>query len=192
MFYSYHIYSFLHIDEMDSVYKRKTMKKRIQNNSVAFLGILIVSLLAGSANLGADTADGHEEHIQHVGFLVGAVYNLHEERFMLGLGAEYEYVLPFWDNLFGIGLAGEMVFDDHRHYVLSLLLPVHLWREFSVFAAAGLMFIDKDETERRFAVHFGAEYEFELNKFFLAPEFEVAFAGDDIHLMFGIHLGFGF
>ncbi len=112
---------------------------------------------------------------------------------MLGLGIEYEHVLPFWDGLIGIGLAGELVFDEHKHYVFSLLIPFHPVREFSLFVAPGIMFIDKEEgIERRFAIHFGAEYEFELNKIFLAPEIELAFAGDDIHLMLGIHIGFGF
>lgn len=135
----------------------------------------------------------HEEHNHHIGFLIGSVYNFKEDKFMLGLGIEYEHVLPFWEGLFGIGLAGEMVFDEHKHYVGSLLVVFHPIREFSLFVAPGIMFIDEEEgIERRFAVHFGAEYEFELNKIFLAPEIELAFAGDDIHFMLGIHIGFGF
>ncbi len=135
----------------------------------------------------------HEEHNHHLGFLVGSVYNFKEDKIMLGLGIEYEHVLPFWDGLIGIGLAGEMVFDEHKHYVISLLIPVHPIREITLFVAPGIMFIDEEDgMERRFAVHFGAEYEFELNKIFLAPEIELAFAGEDIHLMLGIHIGFGF
>ena len=135
----------------------------------------------------------HEEHNHHIGFLIGSVYNFAEEKIMLGLGIEYEHVLPFWDGLFGIGLAGEMVFDEHKHYVVSLLIPFHPVREISLFVAPGIMLIDKEEgIERRFAVHFGAEYEFELNKIFVAPTIELAFAGEDIHLMLGIHIGFGF
>lgn len=135
----------------------------------------------------------HEEHNHHIGFLIGSVYNFKEDKFMLGLGIEYEHVLPFWDGLFGIGLAGEMVFDEHKHYVGSLLVVFHPVREFSLFVAPGIMFIDEEEgIERRFAIHFGAEYEFELNKIFLAPEIELAFAGNDIHFMLGIHIGFGF
>lgn len=135
----------------------------------------------------------HEEHGHHIGFLVGSVYNFTEEKIMLGLGVEYERVLPFWDGLFGIGLAGEIVFDEHKHYVISLLIPIHPVREFSLFVAPGIMFIDEEEgLVRRFAVHLGAEYEFELDKIFLAPEIGLALAEDDIHLMLGIHIGFGF
>ncbi len=135
----------------------------------------------------------HEEHNNHIGFLIGSVYNFKEDRVMLGLGIEYEKLLPFWDGLFGIGLAGEMVFDKHKHYVISLLIPFHPVQKFSLFVAPGIMFKDEEKRiERRFAVHFGAEYEFELDKVFLAPEIELAFAGDDIHLMLGIHIGFGF
>lgn len=135
----------------------------------------------------------HEEHNNHIGFLVGSVYNFAEEKIILGLGIEYEHVLPFWDGLFGVGLVAEMVFDEHKHYVVSLLIPIHPVRELSLFVAPGILFIDEEEgVERRFAVHFGAEYEFELDKIFLAPKIELAFAGDDIHLMLGFHIGFGF
>jgi hypothetical protein len=135
----------------------------------------------------------HEEHDNHIGFFVGSVYNFDENKVMLGLGIEYEHVLPFWDGLFGVGLVAEMVFDEHKHYVVSLLIPIHPVRELSLFIASGILFIDEEEgVERRFAVHFGAEYEFELDKIFLAPKIELAFAGDDIHLMLGFHIGFGF
>ncbi len=142
---------------------------------------------------GQNEGHRHEEHNNHIGFLMGSVYNFKEDKVMLGLGIEYEHVLPFWDGLIGIGLAGEMVFDEHKHYVISLLIPIHPVREFSLFVAPGNMFIDEEEgIESRFAVHLGAEYEFELNKIFLAPEIELAFAGDDIHLMLEIHMGLGF
>jgi hypothetical protein len=134
----------------------------------------------------------HEEHARHLGFLIGSVYNIHEDKWMLGIGAEYEYVLPYWNRLLGIGVGAEMVFDEHKHYVISLLLPVHPIDKLTLFVSPGVMFIEREEPGTRFAVHLGAEYEFDLEKYFLAPEFEVAFAGDDIHVMLGIHIGFGF
>lgn len=157
------------------------------------LASILVAALVSVSNAYAQNAEHeHEEHKNHIGFLVGSVYNVTEEKFMLGLGVEYERVLPFWNRLFGIGLAVETVFDEHKHYAVSLLLPVHPWRELTLFVAPGIMFIDEETVERRFAIHLGAEYEFELKTIFLAPEFEVAFAGDDIHLMLGVHVGFGF
>lgn len=154
---------------------------------------LVLLMILSCCAWGQNEEHKHEEHNNHIGFLIGSVYNFKENKVMLGLGIEYEHVLPFWDGLFGIGLAGEMVFDEHKHYVVSFLIAFHPVREFSLFVAPGILFIDKEEgIERRFAVHFGAEYEFELNTFFLAPEIELAFAGDDIHLMLGFHIGFGF
>jgi hypothetical protein len=95
--------------------------------------------------------------------------------------------------MFRIGVGAEMVFDEHKHYVLSLLFPFHPVRPLTLLVAPGIMFIDKNGFERRFAVHFGAEYEFELRRgLFVAPEFEIAFAGDDVHIMLGIHVGRGF
>jgi hypothetical protein len=134
----------------------------------------------------------HEEHNRHAGFLIGSVYNLNEKKWMLGLGAEYEYVLPYGNRLFGIGIGAEMVFDEHKHYVAGVLVSFHPDDKLALFVSPGVMFIEREEPGTRFAVHFGAEYEFDLKKFFLAPEFEVAFAGDDIHLMFGVHVGIGY
>ena len=143
---------------------------------------------------GVEENPQYEEHRNHIGFLVGSVYNFNEDKVVLGLGAEYERVLPFWNGLVGLGLATELVFDEHRHYVLSLLIPFHPVGDLTVFAAPGLLIVDTEESgiEKRFAVHFGIEYEFELDKIFLAPEIELGFAGDDIHLMVGVHIGFGF
>ncbi len=156
------------------------------------MAILILTMSFHANLLGLEADRPHEEHRHHAGFLIGAVYNLAEEKYMLGLGLEYEHVLPIWDGLAGIGLAGEVVFDEHKHYALSVLFPIHPFRELTLFVAPGVLFIEKQEMERRFSIHFGLEYEFELEKIFLAPEFEIAFAGDDIHLMLGIHIGFGF
>ncbi len=153
--------------------------------------LILLSLFFPPDACALETHQEHEEHKHHIGFLIGAVYNVTEEKYMLGLGFEYERVLPLWDGLFGIGVAGEVVFDEHRHYVASLLIPIHPIRKITFFLAPGIMFIEKEKVERYFSIHFGVEYEFELEKIFLAPEFEVAIAGDDIHLMLGVHIGFG-
>ena len=159
---------------------------------IFFVLFLILTLFFNS-NLWAKGSNHQlEEHKHHIGFLFGSVYNISEEKNMLGLGFEYEHVLPFWDNLFGIGIAGEVVFDKHKHYVVSVLIPAHPTRELTLFIAPGIMFIDRENVERRFAFHFGVEYEFELEKIFLAPEIEFGVSGDDIHIMMGIHIGFGF
>ncbi len=156
------------------------------------LALLFLFPLSSLPCSGQETPEPHEEHARHAGFLIGSVYNVHEGKWMLGLGAEYEVVLPYWNRLVGIGVGVEMVLDEHKHYVISLLLPIHPFDKLTFFASPGVMFIEKEEPGTRFAVHIGAEYEFDLGKYFLAPEFEAAFAGDDIHLMLGIHIGFGF
>lgn len=148
--------------------------------------------IACGSGIGQEEPPPREEHVHHAGLLLGAVYNLHEARWVPGLGAEFEYVIPRWNRLLGIGIGAEMVFDEHRHYVFSLLFPVHPTEELTLFVSPGIMFIEHEPPGRRFAVHFGMEYEFDLEKYFLAPEFEIAWAGDDIHLMLGIHFGFGF
>ncbi len=133
-----------------------------------------------------------DEHVHHVGFLIGPIYNLHEKSTFPGLGLEYERRLPVWNRLLGIGAAAEMVFDEHKHYVVSLLMCFHPAGPLTLSVAPGVMFIEGNGSESRAAVHFGAEYEFEVGRIFLAPATEVGFAGDDVHLMLGLHIGFGF
>ena len=117
------------------------------------ISLFLILTLFFNCNLWAQDSDHqHEEHKHHVGFLIGSVYNISEEKNMLGLGFEYEHVLPFWNSLFGIGIASEVVFDEHKHYVVSVLIPVHPTRELTFFVAPGIMFIDKEEIERRFAI----------------------------------------
>ena len=134
----------------------------------------------------------HEEHNHHIGFLVGPVYNTTEKSFSPGIGVEYERLLPFWDHLLGIGVGAEAIFDEHKHYVVFMMFPFHPTRELTLKFAPGMMFIDKEGWESHLAVHFGISYEFELNSFFLAPAFEIGAAGDDVHLMLGLHFGWGF
>jgi len=72
-----------------------------------------------------------------------------------------------------------MVFDEHRHYVVSLLACFHPVRPLTLSLAPGVMFIDRNGSESRAAIHFGAEYEFEAGRVVLAPAVEIGFAGDD-------------
>jgi hypothetical protein len=142
--------------------------------------------------LSQEAAAPPDAHVHHLGFLIGPVYNLHEKSTLLGLGLEYERRLPVWNSLLGIGIAGEMVFDEHKHYVVSLLICFHPAGPLTLSVAPGVMFIDRNGTGSHAAIHLGAEYEFEVGRVSLAPTAEAGFAGDDVHLMLGFHLGFGF
>ena len=159
----------------------------------AFIGVGIVLFMTTRPLALCQEADPrHDEHVNHLGFLIGPVYNLHEKSTLLGLGLEYERLLPVWNSMLGIGMAAEMVFDEHRHYVISLLMCFHPVGPLTLSVAPGLMFIDRNGTESHAAIHLGAEYEFEVGKVSLAPTAEAGFAGDDVHLMLGLHIGFGF
>jgi len=168
------------------------LSKQLSNAAGLALALVCLLRLSSSPGFGQEKSQSTDEHAHHAGLLLGAVYNLHEGRWMPGLGAEYEYVLPRWNRLLGVGVGAEMVFDKHRHYVLSLLFPVHPVDKLTLAVSPGIMFIEHEEPGKRFAVHFGAEYEFDMEKYSLAPEFDVAIAGDDVHLMLGLHFAFGF
>jgi len=159
----------------------------------AAISVILVLFWAGWLSA-PGYADGPapDDHVNHLGLAIGPVHNLHEKSSFLGLGLEYERLLSVWNRSLGIGVAAEMVFDEHRHYVVSLLACFHPVRPLTLSVAPGIMFIDRNGSESRAAVHFGAEYEFEAGWVVLAPAVEIGFAGDDVHLMLGLHLGFGF
>ena len=157
--------------------------------------VCLCFMVFGTAALratGSPPDAGHEGHANHLGLVIGPVRNLNENKTILGLGLEYERRLSAGNGLFGIGAAAEMVFDEHRHYVVSALVCFHPGGAWTLTAAPGILFIDQDGTEKRAAIHFAAEYEFELGRVSLAPEVSVGLAGDDVHLMLGLHIGFGF
>ena len=159
----------------------------------AAIPVILVLFWAGWLSA-SGYADGPapDDHVNHLGLAIGPVHNLHEKSSFLGLGLEYERLLPVWNGSLGIGMAAEMVFDEHKHYVISLLTCFHPVRPLTLSLAPGVMFIDRNGSESRAAIHFGAEYEFEVGMVFLAPAAEIGFAGDDVHLMLGLHIGFGF
>ncbi len=158
---------------------------------MALLGL--VSIPIASPLWAQEAGHEHEEHIHHLGIMIGPVYSVHEKTLNPGIGIEYERVLPLGDRILGIGMGIETLLAEHGHYVASLLLHFHPLREITLSAGPGLAYIRHEggEWESRPAFHFSSGYEFELGGVFIAPAVELGIAGEDVHLMLGAHIGFG-
>lgn len=167
------------------------MSRSSWRSKIPAIFFCLLSIL-GPPGFGQDVLDPHEEHARHIGFLVGPVYNFGVKKWSLGMGAEYEYVLPQWDRLLGFGVAAEADLAEQRHYELRLPLSVHPIEELTLFLSPGVQFSEQEEPRTEFAAHIGAEYEFNLKKYFLAPELDIAYVGAGFHITLAIHFGLGF
>jgi hypothetical protein len=159
-----------------------------------WVGLGLASILIPPPLSAQEAGHEHEEHAHHLGLMIGPVYSVHEKTLNPGIGIEYERVLPIGDRILGLGVGVETILAEHGHYVASFLFHIHPVREITLTAGPGLAFIkhEGDTWERRLAFHFSGGYEFELGMMFIAPAFELGVAGEDVHLMLGAHIGFGF
>lgn len=135
-----------------------------------------------------DHSDPHDHH-NHIGLALGPVYILSEKEFAPGIHFHYARLLDVGEVQFGVGLGLEAILDEHQHYTTSVnlsFLPIH---NLTFTVAPGAQFSD-DHTE--FTSHFEVSYEFIFDRIHLGPVMEYAYAPLDAHLLFGLHLGFGF
>ena len=131
----------------------------------------------------------HADHTHHLGFATGLVYVFEEDAFAAALHLHYTYLFEIGETHLGAGAGVETILDEHQHIATSVHLsyfPVH---SLGLTIAPGILFTEGDG---QFSLHLEASYEFILGSIHLGPVVEYAYAKDDSHLMFGLHVGLGF
>lgn len=148
------------------------------------LGLCIMTLY------GQDHNDRHEtdDHRHHIGLAGGLVFVQTENNLAAGIHIHYTYLFDIKNVNLGTGLGFETILDEHKHYAASINLTYLPTHALSITVAPGLVFTP---TTADFSIHFETAYGFEFNKIHIGPTFEFAYAKDDIHLMLGLHIGFG-
>ena len=132
----------------------------------------------------------HHDDKHEIGVSLAPVYFLKEKELSMAVHMHYTYNIP--ETKFGLGLAYEHIFDEHRHNFLGVegsFRPVH---PLSFSVTPGITYEGKDFDEKQFAVHFETAYEFELSKLHVGPALEFAYHREDFHISLGLHFGFGF
>ena len=132
----------------------------------------------------------HEHHRNEIGIGISPVYFLNEKEFALQVHTHYTYNIK--DSKFGIGVAYERIFDEHKHNTIGIVGSYRPFDKFTLSLSPGITFTDTEISDFKFALHIETLYEFEINDFHIGPLLEFAYDPDDYHISFGIHAGFGF
>ncbi|HEU4383978.1 MAG TPA: hypothetical protein VFR85_10830 [Anaeromyxobacteraceae bacterium] len=96
----------------------------------------------------------------------------------VGLG--YEYRLPFYGDLFGVGAMAELMLAPAVHHMLMASVSVHPLQELSLQVAAGAGHLHRDTTaagssrnSSQAVVRASASYAFHVGTLMLAPNVNV-------------------
>jgi len=171
-------------------------KKQLVIKTVTFILILISFQISNaqdhleSHSLENSDHDHEHDHLHEFGVSVSPVYFIKEKDLSAAVHLHYTYNIP--ETRFGLGLAYEHIFDEHRHNFFGVegsFRPVH---PLSFSLTPGITYEGKDFNEKQFALHFETAYEFELSHFHVGPALEFAYHKEDFHISLGLHFGFGF
>ncbi len=123
-----------------------------------------------------------------LGFNIGAVY-IQSERIYVP-GVHIHYSKRIYGFLSG-GAGFEIIFDEHKHYTLSLLIGYELFENFRFNYSPGISLI-KGEDKDIFLLthHLEISYSIDFGTSHAGPSIGVGFEGDIIHYMVGVHFGF--
>jgi len=165
------------------------MKQALAGRIIAILFILTIAYSARAQH--HDHDHNHVDKPNEVGIAIGAVYAFHEESVATGLHLHYTRMLPDKMHWLGFGAGFESVLDLHKHFSANLMItfrPVDLWW---ISLGPGLTYFG-EEDDFRYSTHIETGLEFNAGFFHLGPMVEYGIAGDEQHLMFGLHIGIPF
>ncbi len=151
----------------------------------------------------------HEFHANHVAVFLGAttkVGDSEDSETAFTFGVDYERRIS---RLLGIGLALDWAVSEHeRDFLFLVPLVVHPAGGLKLLAAPGLELgtevahegeagaeseAESTETHSYFAFRFGAEYQFDLGRFSIAPALYLDLIAESRNAwVYGLVLGYGF
>uniref|UniRef100_UPI003216A67F hypothetical protein n=1 Tax=uncultured Draconibacterium sp. TaxID=1573823 RepID=UPI003216A67F len=164
-------------------------------NNYFILLICIFSLffvLTGKAQDKHDHTHGHshDNHKIELGIANSMVYFVNEKE--VGYGLHVHLVRKISQSKFGVGLAYERIFDEHKHNTIGIVGSYTPVDRLHFAVSPGISFEGGHSSEKSFATHFETSYEFQVGDFHIGPLVEVAYDSEDVHISLGMHIGLGF
>jgi len=162
------------------------------------------------------TEEEHHTHSNHLAIFSGLTSNMKHEHTDFSLGLDYEYRLPMWHDLIGIGLFGEVVFAEHTEYLAGIPIFLHPVGGLKFWAAPGLLmmevadhtteehlfhksnnnelFADGESTtiEQEFLIRIGFGYDFHVKNVSISPALSADIINGHLSLVYGIYFGIVF
>ncbi|HRW63934.1 MAG TPA: hypothetical protein P5132_10615 [Bacteroidales bacterium] len=137
--------------------------------------------------------DTHVHHLERyeIGISNGIVYSFNEKEFAYGL--HLHFIKNFGEEKkIGVGLGYEAIFDEHKHSAMSVLLHYKPTNHIDINVAPGVIFLNSEIENSRFALHLEGVYHFELGFIHYGPMIATAISADDVHASIGLHVAIGF
>lgn len=154
-----------------------------------FLALFLLSFFANGQNIHDEHHDEHDHAGFELGVGTGAFYLVQEDEWAPGAHLHAMYNV----HKFGFGLGYEMVFADIKHFGLGLLLAYRPVERLELAVSPGILFENAETGKNLFALHLEAIYSWEIGDVgHIGPVLGYGIAGEDQHLMLGVHFGFDF
>ncbi len=157
---------------------------------VFFTAFLFISGFFSESMMAQHEEHHHEHHPWELGGALGAVFSIEEKHTAPGIHAHVLRNLGE-EKKFGVGIGFETILDEHQHLNFGIPVNYNTHRGFIFTATPGVLFKKETDWELNPSVHLETLYEFAFDHFHTGPMIELALAPNDIHLMLGIHIGFG-
>jgi hypothetical protein len=168
------------------------MQKSAFLKFIAIMILFVISTKGFTQTENEEEHDHYHHHNNEVSMAVGVVPLDHENQVAAGLHFHYVRGVAF-ENKLGVGAGFETIFDEHRHYTLSVVMQYRVWKGWTVAYAPGILFFkEEDDFENQFAQHIETAYEFDLGIFHLGPMAEIGIEKHGTHYMVGLHFGIDF
>lgn len=156
----------------------------IKSFLVIIFGLITASIYSQEMN------HNHDHHKYELGVANSLVYFAAEKEYAYGF--HLHLVRNITHTKFGYGIAYERIFDEHKHNTIGIVGSYNPFKSLHINIAPGIAFEDSEPFDLKFAFHAETSYDFELGNIHVGPLLEFAFAPDDYHISFGLHVGYGF
>jgi len=159
--------------------------------TLKYLILFTILNIAFIKSYGQNPSGGNpHNHKNEISVAAGVVPLLAENEITGGLHLHYTRAYGKW----GIGLAAETIFDEHRHYTFSVVAQYRIYKGWTLSYAPGLLIRKEGEGlyDQQFASHIETTYEFQIGDWHIGPVAEIGIEQVGVHYMGGIHLGYGF
>jgi len=165
------------------------MKHLLQAAILFFFLSVVHSSLKAQHESHSHSYDHHHKH-NELAIGTGVVWLPEESSFGYGIHLHGNIGITDW---MGIGPGYELILGTHTHHTLSGLLHFHPVHPLDINVGPGLVFPDEELSEYRFKMHLEVAAVFEVGEHIhLGPSIDAGLGKQDLHLTFGIHLGYVF